>query len=114
MGSAERRNEIFKYLCRVRYAKLSDLSQMFGVSQKTIARDIFEIEMTYHITLELRRGRYGGGVYMPYDYNFGQMYLYDEEIDLLIKLEQITKNMISEDDTALLSKMIKKYQRRAN
>ena len=114
MGTAERRNEIFKYLCRHRYAQSSELSEMFGVSEKTISRDIFEIEMTYHITLKAKRGRYGGGVYMPDGYFFGQMYLYEEEIALLIRLQRLAEDKISKEESELLSQMIKKYHKKAN
>ncbi len=114
MGTAERRLEMFRYLCRVRHAKISELAERFGVSEKTISRDVFEIEMTYHITLEIKRGRYGGGVYMPDDYSYGRMYLYDEEISLLVKLQRLTKNMITHDENVMLSEMIKKYHRKAN
>ena len=114
METAERRFEMFKYLCRVRYAKFSELAARFGVSEKTISRDIFEIEMTYHITLDVKRGRHGGGVYVADDHTFGRMYLYDEEIALLIKLHQLTKNQITADENELLSRMIKKYNKKAN
>ena len=114
METAERRFEMFKYLCRVRYAKISELAERFGVSEKTVSRDVFEIEMTYHITLEVKRGRYGGGVYVTDDYKFGQMYLYDDEIALLVKLQQLTKSKLTLDENELLSHMIKKYHRKAN
>ncbi len=113
METAERRFEMFKYLCRVRYAKISELAERFGVSEKTISRDVFEIEMTYHITLNVKRGRHGGGVYMPEGYSFGRMYLYDEEIALLIKLQQLTENKLTEDENEVLTQMIKKYHRKA-
>lgn len=114
METAERRFEMFKYLCRVRYAKISELAERFGVSEKTVSRDVFEIEMTYHVTLEVKRGRYGGGVYVSDDYTFGKMYLYDDEIALLIKLQELTSKMITSDENEMLSQMIKKYHRKAN
>lgn len=114
METAERRFEMFKYLCRVRHAKISELAERFGVSEKTISRDVFEIEMTYHVTLEVKRGRHGGGVYIADDYKFGQLYLYEDEIQLLVKLQQLTKEKISADENQILSRMIKKYHRKAN
>ena len=114
MGTAERRFEMFKYLCRVRYAKISELAERFGVSEKTVSRDVFEIEMTYHITLEVKRGRHGGGVYVSDDHTFGRLYLYDDEIALLIKLQQLTQMNITAEENEMLSQMIKKYHRKAN
>lgn len=114
METAERRFEMFKYLCRVRHAKIYELAERFGVSEKTISRDVFEIEMTYHITLDVKRGRYGGGVYVTDDYKFGQMYLYDDEIQLLIKLQKLTTTQITSEENEILSHMIKKYQRKAS
>ena len=40
MGNAERRLEILKLLCRRRYEKLENLASEFGVSKRTISRDI--------------------------------------------------------------------------
>jgi len=36
MGTAERRLEILKYLCRVRKATMPELAEKFGVSIRTI------------------------------------------------------------------------------
>ena len=51
MGTAERRLEILKYLCKYRRAKMPQLAEMFGVSIRTIQRDILEIEVTFHVPL---------------------------------------------------------------
>ena len=40
MGTAERRLEIMKYLCKARFATMSDLAKKFDVSVRTIKRDI--------------------------------------------------------------------------
>ena len=48
MGTAERRLEILKYLCRYRRATMPKLAEKFGVSVRTIQRDILEIEATFH------------------------------------------------------------------
>ena len=103
---------MFKYLCCVRYAKISELSERFGVSKKTIARDVFEIEILYHVTLDLKRGRYGGGVYVKDNSSFVRMYLYVEEIELLIKLQELTENIITHEESQMLSQMIRNYQKK--
>ena len=40
MGTAERRLEILNYLCQKRYATMPELAEKFGVSVRTIHRDI--------------------------------------------------------------------------
>ena len=39
MGTAERRTEIMRTLCRRRHETISDLADEFGVSTRTISRD---------------------------------------------------------------------------
>lgn len=53
MGTAERRLETLKYLCRYRRATMPQLAEKFGVSVRTIQRDIFEIEATFHVPLDI-------------------------------------------------------------
>ena len=62
MGTAERRLEIMKLLCKERYMKMIDLAEMFSVSVRTIQRDIEEL--TFIIPLYAKSGRYDGGVYV--------------------------------------------------
>lgn len=40
MGTAERRYEIMKILCRRRYETIRNLASEFGVSMRTVQRDI--------------------------------------------------------------------------
>lgn len=112
MGTAERRLEILKYLCKHRRATMPQLAEMFGVSVRTIQRDIFEIETTFHIPIEIRYGRYGG-IYIVGDYRFDQTYMCEEELLLLHKVQNLVKNQISEQENTLLSQLIKKYSKSA-
>ena len=64
MGTAERRLELLKYLCKARKATMPQLAEKFGVSVRTIQRDIFEIETTFHVPLYIRCGKYNGGVFV--------------------------------------------------
>lgn len=111
MGSAERRLEILKYLCRARHAKMTQLSEMFGVSLRTIQRDILEIESTFRVPLEIRCGKYDGGVYVLGDYSFDRTYMCDDELALLGKIQDLVKDEISEQDNDMLKQIIKKYSR---
>ena len=59
MGTAERRLEIYKYLCLERKASMPHLAKKFGVSVRTIQRDIFEIEAIFHAPIVIKKGKYG-------------------------------------------------------
>ena len=109
MGTAERRLELLKYLCRKRHSTMTQLSEMFGVSIRTIQRDILEIEMTFHVPIEVRCGNYGGGIYIIGDYSFDRTYMHADELQLLSKIQDLLKNQLSEQENILLSRMIKTY-----
>lgn len=60
MGTAERRREMMKILCRRRYETIGKLASEFGVSMRTIQRDIEALSLTEPIYT--KAGKYGGGV----------------------------------------------------
>ena len=109
MGTAERRLEILKYLCKFRKAKMPELAEMFEVSVRTIQRDILEIESTFHVPLDIRCGKYAGGIYVIGNYSFDRAYMHDDEIALLSKVKELVKTQITEEENALLSQIIKTY-----
>ena len=109
MGTAERRLEILKYLCRHRHATMPRLAEMFGVSVRTIQRDIFEIEAMFHVPLDVRCGKYDGGVFVVGNYSFDRAYMHDEELSLLSKVLELVKDRLSEKETSLLAQIIKTY-----
>lgn len=113
MGTAERRLEILKYLCRARKATMAQLADIFGVSVRTIQRDILEIESTFHVPLDIRCGKFGGGIYVVGDYRFDRAYMFDDELELLNKVQKLVKDQISEQENTLLSQIIKKYSKSA-
>ena len=113
MGTAERRLEILKYLCKARKATMSQLAELFGVSVRTIQRDIFEIETVFHVPLDIRCGKYGGGIYVIGDYSFDRAYMHDDEIALLSKIQDLVKGQLSEKENSLLSNIIKTYTKTA-
>lgn len=87
MGAAERRLEIMKILCRRRHEKMSNLAFEFGVSLRTIQRDIDEISTT--IPIYIKTGRYEGGVYVMEGYYLERLYMKESEIALLKKVKEI-------------------------
>lgn len=109
MGTAERRLEILKYLCRYRRATAPQLAEKFGVSVRTIQRDILEIEATFHVPLDVRCGKYDGGVFVKGDYSFDRAYMCDEELALLAKIHGLVKHHLTPKENTLLSKMINTY-----
>ena len=109
MGTAERRLEILKYLCRARKATMPRLAEMFGVSVRTIQRDILEIEATFHVPLDIRCGKHDGGVYVVGDYSFDRAYMHNDELSLLAIVQSLVSNQLSEDENALLAGIIKAY-----
>ena len=109
MGTAERRLEILKYLCRKRHATMPELAGQFGVSVRTIQRDIYEIETTFRVPISVRCGKYDSGVFIVGDYTFDRMYMCEEEISLLRKVQELAGDRLSDKENALLSQMIKNY-----
>ena len=113
MGTAERRLEILKFLCKYRRATMPQLAEMFGVSVRTIQRDILEIEATFHVPLDVRCGKYDGGVFVVGDYSFDRAYMHDEELKLLAKVRDMVRDRLSDQENALLSQIIKTYTKSA-
>ncbi len=109
MGTAERSLEILKHLCKFRRATMPQLAEKFGVSVRTIQRDIFEIETTFHVPLDIRCGKYDGGVFVKGDYSFDRAYMHKDELDLLAKVQQLVKTQLSDKENALLSHIINTY-----
>lgn len=113
MGTAERRLEILKYLCKFRKATMPQLAEMFGVSVRTIQRDILEIEATFRVPLDVRCGKYDGGVYVIGDYRFDRAYMHEDELRLLAKIQKLVKSQLSDNENSLLSQIIKTYTKTA-
>lgn len=59
MGTAERRLEILKILCRRRHETMRNRASEFGVSVRTVQRDIEVLSITEPVYA--RFGKYGGG-----------------------------------------------------
>ena len=109
MGTAERKLEILKYLCKFRKATMPQLAEMFGVSIRTIQRDILDLEVTLHVPLDIRSGKYDGGVYVKGAYSFDRAYMHQDELCLLAKVQELVKEKLSDKENDLLSHIIKTY-----
>jgi len=84
MGTAERRNEILKILCRRRHETIPRLARELDVSERTIRRDIEAISIT--APLYTQQGRYDGGVYVMDGYSIDRMYFTERETDVMRRL----------------------------
>ena len=109
MGTAERRIEMMKLLCKKRHMTMPDLANEFNVSIRTIKRDIDEI--TFFIPIYVKSGRYDGGVYVAKNYKMGRMYMTSEETDLLKKVKTIVSNKLSEKENSMLEYIINNYSK---
>ena len=99
MGTAERRNEIIKILCRRRHETIRNLAFELGVSERTIRRDIETLSLTEPIYTQT--GRYAGGVYVVENYSGNQMYMSEKESEILHKLF----DALVEQNNCLLTKI---------
>lgn len=111
MGTAERRTEIMRILCRRRHETISNLAKEFGVSTRTISRDIEVLSATEPIYTQC--GRYAGGVYVADDFSISRMYMTDNELSLLHKLSGFADEsavcQLSDEEDKLLKLIISQY-----
>lgn len=109
MGTAERRYEIMKILCRRRYETIINLALEFGVSERTIQRDIETLSRTEPIFT--KPGKYTGGVYVVDNYSMDRMYMSDAEIALLHKVSITMQkhNNLTPEEKLLLECIIAEY-----
>ena len=111
MGTSERRREIMKTLCRYRYKTIRNLAVEFGVSTRTIQRDIETLSRTEPIYTQMGRC---GGVYVVEGYSMDRMYMTDTEINVLQKLYIATdKNitLLTNDEKNILKLIISQYSK---
>ena len=110
MGTAERRREIMIVLCRRRYDTMHNLASEFGVSVRTIQRDIESLSISEPIYTQ--SGKYGGGVYITEGYSLERMYMKAEEIAVLHKLLEAADNnppLLSSNEKETLRTIINQY-----
>lgn len=102
---------MLKLLCRRRHEKIANLAQEFGVSERTVRRDIEVLSLSEPIYTQA--GRYGGGVYVMDDYFMDRMYFKDSEAAVLNKLlereESGVGRMLSLSEISVLKNLIADY-----
>ena len=111
MGTAERRTAILKILYKRRFETISNLATEFGVSDRTIRRDIEILSLTEPIYTKC--GRHGGGIYIMEGYSMNQVFVSKEESMLLNKIylldKEHLKNLLSPKEYYMLSSLHAKY-----
>lgn len=112
MGTAERRHEIMKILCRRRYETMHNLASELDVSVRTVQRDIEILSITEPIYT--KSGKYDGGVYVMEGYSMDRMYMTDAELNILRKLyiaadEQ--NSLLTDNEKSLLRSLISQYSK---
>lgn len=113
MGTAERRSQIMKILCRRRHETIGNLANEFGVSERTIRRDIEILSLTEPIYTQT--GRYHGGIYIMPDYTLDRMYMTESELLVIQKLCDVAENqffgLLSTNELHTLKKIFTDYSK---
>lgn len=111
MGNAERRNEIMRRLCKRGRDTVANLAIEFGVSERTIRRDIDALSSTEPIYTQT--GRYNGGIYIMEGYLVSRTYMSEEELSLLQKVYQYAENqgVLNNREKYLLKGIIEAYRK---
>jgi len=111
MGTSERRIELIKLLCLRRHETMTNLAFEFGVSVRTIKRDIDEI--TAVIPIYIKSGRYGGGVYVMEQFKLNNTYFNNQETELLKKIIKYfineNESFLDNNEINLLENIVHKY-----
>lgn len=110
METAERRSEILRILCHRRHETIENLASEFGVSERTIRRDVEILSLSKPIYTQ--SGRYGGGVYVMEGYSMDRMYMDVKELEVLKKLSwavQANELILTDDEKRVLDSIISIY-----
>ena len=107
---------MLKLLCRRRHETIKNLAHEFGVSERTIRRDI-EV-LSYREPLYTQPGKYGGGVYVTDNYQMDRMYFRERERNVLYRLLDCIENKkqcdLTEEETVIFRNLISDYTKPAS
>ena len=111
MNVAERRKQLIKLLYRRKHETIRNIAEEFGVSVRTIVRDVEVLSLTEPIYT--KTGRYDGGVYIMEGYSPSSFYFTKEEQELLQKavsdLEQNKSSELAPEELKALKDLISSY-----
>ena len=116
METSERRTAMLKLLCRRRHETIKNLAYEFGVSERTVRRDIEAL--SYSEPLYTQPGKYGGGVYVTDNYQMDRMYFRERERNVLYRLLDCIENKkqcdLTEEETVIFRNLISDYTKQAS
>lgn len=101
--TTDRRQMILEHLLDNRHATRKELADKFGVSTRTIERDVIVLSCSYPI--DTQQGG-GGGIFIAEGYRLGMKYLTEEQFLLLEKLSQ----NLSCDELNIMNGIIKTFK----
>lgn len=104
MTAIERKKTMIEMLCEKRMMRIQVLADIFGVSIRTIKRDVQELSLTYPIYTQT--GTYGG-VYVDDGYYLGKQYLSEEQISAL----EYAKQALPDEIARVLASIQSKFSR---
>ena len=111
MGTSERRWLILKTICRQRHETIANLAEKFGVSDRTIRRDIEVLSLSEPIYTQ--PGRYNGGVYVVEGYYIEDNYFNITQKEVIQKLIHMAENRdvcsLERSEISVLKEMIIAY-----
>ena len=111
MGMTERRAALLTVLCRRRHETIANLAAEFGVSTRTIRRDIEEL--SYDAPIYTQTGRYGGGVYVTDNFQLDRRYFSKPELALIEKILSHAKHntpyILNAEEVRLLQRILSNY-----
>lgn len=102
-STTDRRQAILEYLIDNRRTTRTDLADRFGVSTRTIERDILVLSCSYPI--DTQQGG-GGGIFIAEGYRLGRKYLTCDQLKLL---EKLSANL-SEEELVIMESIIKVFK----
>lgn len=107
----ERHMALMRILCRRRHETISNLAAEFGVSERTIRRDVETLGLTEPIYTQ--QGRYGGGVYVTDNYHMDSLYLGEAETALLNKILRHAQSgrvcTLTSEDVCIIEKILTEH-----
>ena len=98
----ERRESIKALIIKNRFATAQELAYRYGVSQRTIFRDIMYLSSRLPITTKVGGG---GGIFLDSDFENPKQYLNAEEENLLLRLSET----LSKKDMLIIHNIINKF-----
>ena len=113
MGTAERREAIMRIMFMRRHETAENLAFEFGVSVKTILRDIKVLEAAYK-PIYMTQGRHGGGIHIVDGCNNNTLYIKQSDEEIFRKIYSALEGqyeLLGLDETTITAfrKVIDKY-----